>query len=246
MPATNVPTGAKDAWRARGWARRLLPTLAMAAVVALCIAAGNWQRGRMAQKEALGERLAAAMAAPAVAMPAGADDWSAWRFRQVELAGRYDEPRQILIDNKVYAGRAGYHVVTPLLLADGRAVLVNRGFATGGATRRELPESRPPAGEVRVTGRINLPSLDYVELAQAPPQGVVWQNLDPARYSAATGLAVLPIVVEATAGDDGLVRDWPRPDAGTEKHRIYMLQWYAFAALAFGLWAWFTLIRRKR
>ena len=33
-----------------------------------------------------------------------------------ELAGRYDAPRQILIDNKVHAGRAGYHVVTPLLL----------------------------------------------------------------------------------------------------------------------------------
>jgi len=246
MPATNVPAGTKDALRARGWVRTLLPTLGMVAVVVLCVAAGNWQRGRMAQKEALAARLAAAAAAPVVALPAGVDDWPAWRFRQVELAGRYDAARQILIDNKVHAGRAGYHVVTPLLLEDGRAVLVNRGFAAGGATRAELPASRPPAGEVRVAGRINLPSRDYVELAQAPPQGVVWQNLDPARFSAATGLLVLPIVVEATAGDDRLVRDWPRPDAGTEKHRIYMVQWYAFAALAFGLWAWFTLIRSKR
>jgi surfeit locus 1 family protein len=226
--------------------RRLLPTLAMVAAVALCVAAGNWQRSRMAQKEALGARLAVALSAPVVALPAGVDDWSTWRFRQVELAGRYDEARQILIDNKVHAGRAGYHVVTPLLLADGRAALVNRGFAAGGETRSELAESRPPGGEVRVTGRVNLPPLDYVELAHAPPQGVVWQNLDPTRFSAATGLAVLPIVVEATAGDDRLIRDWPRPDAGTEKHRVYMMQWYAFAALAFGLWAWFTLIRSKR
>ena len=246
MPATNVPSGAQDAGRARGAVRRLLPTRALVAVVALCIAAGNWQRGRMVQKEALGARLAAALSAPVVTMPAGVNDWSTWRFRQVELAGRYDEARQILIDNKVHAGRAGYHVVTPLVLSDGRAVLVNRGFAPGGATRSELPEARPPAGEVRVRGRINLPPTDYVELAQAPPQGVVWQNLDPARFTAATGVAVLPIVVEATAGDDRLVRDWPRPDAGTEKHRIYMVQWYAFAALAFGLWAWFTLIRSKR
>jgi surfeit locus 1 family protein len=246
MPATNVPSGAQDARRVRGPVRRLLPTLAMVAAVALCVAAGNWQRSRMAQKEALGARLAAALSAPVVALPAGVDDWSTWRFRQVELAGRYDEARQILIDNKVHAGRAGYHVVTPLLLADGRAVLVNRGFAAGGVTRAELPEARPPAGEVRVRGRINVPSRDYVELAQAPPQGVVWQNLDPTRFATATGAAVLPIVVEATDGDDRLVRDWPRPDAGTEKHRIYMVQWYAFAALAFGLWAWFTLIRSKR
>jgi surfeit locus 1 family protein len=246
MHATNVPAGAKHAPRARGAARTLLPALGTIAVVTLCVAAGNWQRDRMTQKQALGERLAAAAAAPAVALPAGVDDWSEWRFRQVELAGRYDAARQVLIDNKVHAGRAGYHVVTPLLLADGRAVLVNRGFAAGGATRAELPEVRPPAGDVRVTGRISVPTGDYVELAPAPPEGVVWQNLDPARFSAATGLAVLPIVVEATAGDDRLVREWPRPDAGTEKHRIYMAQWYAFAALAFGLWAWFTLFRSRR
>ena len=49
----------------------------------------------------------------------------------------------------------------------------------------------------------------------------------------------------AAAGgpDDGLVREWPRPDVGTDKHRIYMMQWYSFAALALGLWVWFTFRR---
>lgn len=237
------PTGPT---RAPGVMRRLLPTVAMVAAVAVCIAAGNWQRGRMSQKEALGERLAAAAAAPLVPLPADVGDWSTWRFRRVELAGRYDAPRQIMIDNKVHAGRAGYHVVTPLVLTDGRAVLVNRGYVPAGPTRAELPAAPPPEGPVGVRGRVNLPPADYVELREAPPEGRVWQNLDPARFAAATGLPVLPIVVEATDGDDGLVRDWPRPDAGTEKHRIYMMQWYAFAALAFGLWAWFTLVRRRR
>ena len=112
------PTGPT---RAPGVMRRLLPTVAMVAAVAVCIAAGNWQRGRMSQKEALGERLAAAAVAPLVPLPADVGDWSTWRFRRVELAGRYDAPRQIMIDNKVHAGRAGYHVVTPLVLTDGRA-----------------------------------------------------------------------------------------------------------------------------
>ena len=39
--------------------------------------------------------------------------------------------------------------------------------------------------------------------------------------------------------DDGLLRDWPAPDFGIETHRIYMVQWYAFALLAAGLWLWF-------
>src|SRR5512139_2078455 len=193
MPATSGRAGARVAPRAHGPLRRLLPTLGMVSVVVLCVVAGNWQRGRMAQKEALGVRLAAAVAAPVVALPGGIDDWSTWRFRQVELAGRYDPPRQILIDNKVHAGRAGYHVVTPLLLTDGRAVLVNRGYVPAGATRAELPAAPPPEGPVRVRGRVNLPPADYVELRETAPEGRVWQNLDPARLAAASGLAVLPI-----------------------------------------------------
>jgi len=54
----------------------------------------------------------------------------------------------------------------------------------------------------------------------------------------------LPIVIESTApnaGDEGLVRDWPAPDFGIERHRIYMIQWYTFAAMALVLWAWFVL-----
>jgi len=50
---------------------------------------------------------------------------------------------------------------------------------------------------------------------------------------------VLPVVIEQTAPpvpDDGLVRAWPAPDFGIDKHRIYMVQWYAFAALAAALW----------
>ena len=48
------------------------------------------------------------------------------------------------------------------------------------------------------------------------------QNLDPARFAAATGLDVLPVVVEATEApipDDGLVRAWPAPDFGIDTHR---------------------------
>jgi cytochrome oxidase assembly protein ShyY1 len=58
---------------------------------------------------------------------------------------------------------------------------------------------------------------------------------------------VLPVVVEALDAptSDGLARDWPMPDAGIEKHLGYMVQWYTFAAMAAGLWAWFTFRPRR-
>ena len=220
--------------------RRALPTLAALGAVVVFVSAGNWQRDRMLQKDAWGARVDAAQAAPAAELPAAAD-WNEWRFRSVEARGTFDAARQFLVDNKVHHGRAGYHVVTPLRLADGRAVLVDRGWVAAGATRADVPVVPVPPGEALVRGRLNIPPADYVELARTTPQQGVWQNLDPARFALATGLAVLPVVIEAIDGaGEGLAREWPRPDSGATKHRIYMLQWYAFAALAAGLWAWFA------
>ena len=48
-----------------------------------------------------------------------------------------------------------------------------------------------------------------------------------------TGLRLEPRIIEQhSAADDGLLREWPRPDAGVERNESYALQWYSFAALA--------------
>jgi surfeit locus 1 family protein len=222
--------------------RRALPTLAMLAAVALFVAAGHWQQSRMNEKEALRAQFDAAANAAVVALAAlpGESRWTTLRYREIVATGEYDSGRQILIDNKVHDGRAGYDVVAPLKLVDGRVVLVDRGWVAQGASRAIVPAVAPPAGSVTLRGRINLPVAGYFELKSEAPTGPVWQNLDPTRFAAATGIAVLPVVVEQTPGptlNDGLLRDWPAPDFGVEKHWIYMMQWYAFAGLAVVLWA---------
>src|SRR5512144_895203 len=189
---------------ARRFAPRLVPTIAALATIALCVAAGNWQFGRMIEKENLRARYDAAEAAPPLALEAldDATDWNSLRYRTVAADGEYLAAAQILIDNKVHAGRAGYHVVTPLRLRDG-----------------------------------------------AGAAGAVWQHLDPARFAQASGIAVLPIVIEATpafSATTGPVADWPPHDFGVDKHRIYMVQWYSFAALAFVLWIVLNVRRREK
>jgi surfeit locus 1 family protein len=223
---------------------RLLPTVVTLAAVALFVTAGHWQRSRMEQKAELRAQFDAANAMTPATLPADTADWTAWRYRPVAADGTFDASRQILVDNKVEEGRAGYHVVTPLLLADGRAVLVDRGWIAAGDTRAHLPMATPPAGQLTVQSRVNIPTSNYVELAPATPVGVVWQNLDPPRFASVTGLNVLPIILEQTApigATDNLVRNWPAPDFGIDRHRIYMVQWYLFAATAAGLWLFFNL-----
>jgi surfeit locus 1 family protein len=224
-----------------------VPTVAALAAVALFVTAGNWQHRRMLEKQALQAQLRAAAALAPVPLPAEVADWNAWRFREVVVDGEYDTAHQILIDNKVHAGRAGYDVVTPLRARDGRVVLVDRGWTGVGPTRATLPHAPPPPGEVTLRARVDIPPARYYELGSGAPAGPLWQHLDPARFAAATGVAVLPIVLEALDTESGsdLVRDWPAPDTGSERHLSYMLQWYAFAALAGGLWLWFTFAPRR-
>ena len=222
----------------------MLPTFAMLVAVAIFVTAGNWQRARMDAKESLRAQLDAATARGPAPLPQDVADWSAWRFRPVTATGTFDADHQILIDNKVHEGNVGFDVVTPLRLNDGRIVLVDRGFVPAGPSRQMLPIAAPPSGSVTVRGRINLPATQYFELGHEMPAGPLWQHLDVRRYAEATRLSVLPVVIEATmptGGDDALARDRPAPDLGIERHRIYMVQWYAFAAMALAFWAWFVL-----
>lgn len=220
-----------------------VPTVAAFATIALCLTAASWQHRRMLEKEALQQQFAAAAAAPAVPLPSAVTDWSGWRFRTVTLTGEFDAQHQILIDNVLHGGRVGFDVVTPFVLDDGRKVLVDRGFVAGGATRAILPSPAVPRGGVTLHGRIDLPSLRYLELGTpALPAGPLWQHVDPRKFAQATGIDVLPIVVKRVGPPgDGLAEDDTLPDTGIDKHLSYMLQWLTFAAMAAGLWLWFAV-----
>lgn len=219
---------------------RFVPTVAMVGFVALTIALGNWQRHRAQEKDALAATFAAALREPSVPLPLRDDEALALRFRTVRATGRYEASQQILIDNKVHAGRAGFEVVAPLRLApSGRCVLVDRGWVAQGASRSALPDVPAPAETVTVTGRVNLPPQRYLELGSQHNAGRLWENLDVRRLAAATGLDLLPIVVEQTdpvVPPDPLLRDWSPPDSGSQQNVSYMVQWYSFGALAIILW----------
>lgn len=189
---------------------------------------GNWQSGRAAQKREVGAALDRAAQAAPIELPA-----RDVIHKRVAARGTFLPERTVLLDNKLRRGRPGYEVVTPLRMGDSN-VLVNRGWMAAPPSRDTIPAVRTPSGEVRIDG-IALERIPQA-LAAGPSRGRVRQNLDIAAYAAETGLRFLPLVVEQHSPlDDGLLRDWPRPDLGVEKHETYSLQWYSFAALAVAL-----------
>jgi surfeit locus 1 family protein len=205
-------------FRPRVWALALA-----AAGCAAGIALGNWQSDRAAQKRAAGAAV-----------------------EQVALRGEFDPKYTVFLDNKLQRGRPGYEIVQPFRLAGGKLALVNRGWVPAGPTRDRLPEIRTPAGEIALSGL----RLKHFPQAYAPdaakPAGKVWQNVTLEQFSAWSGLALEPYVVEQHSDlDDGLVRDWPRAGTGVEMHESYALQWYSLAALSIVLFLVLSIKREK-
>lgn len=234
--------------------RRSVLVLA-AAVLGVLVTArlGLWQLSRAAEKErlqsALDTRAAAAPLAPGelAVDPARAADQ---QFRRITLRGRWVGGRTVFLDNRPMAGRAGFYVVTPLLLGDGAdAVLVQRGWVPrDAADRTRVPAIVSPEGEVEVQGRIAPPPSRLYSLG-AETGGPIRQNLDLDGFARETGLRLRPLSVQMTdvagAPPDGLLREWPAPAFGVHKHYGYAFQWFALAALILGLYVWFQLVRPR-
>lgn len=213
----------------------LLPTLVTLLFVALFVRLGLWQQHKAEAKQVLQARLEQRLSQPPAPLPASIDDRESWRYRSVTVSGSYDARHQILIDNQMHGGSAGYHVITPLLPDDGgTAVLVDRGWIAAPPDRRQLPEVETPAGSQRVQGYLWLPGKFYT-LEQPPATGgpwqPVWQNLDLARYAAALPYHILPLVIRLDPASDsgGFVRAWPLPAERVAMHLGYAYQWYGFA-----------------
>jgi surfeit locus 1 family protein len=235
-----------------GRTRPLVASGAALAAVVLTVSLGNWQLRRADEKLAL--QAAWDRAEQAAPLPVSGSDIATVAGRlplRVQVRGRFLFDDEVWLDNRQMDGRAGLMLVTPLRLADGAVVLVNRGFAARDPRdRSRLPAVVRPEGELTVEGLAVAHAARVLQLGENAPAGdrpLVWQNLAYDAFERASGLAVARWMVQQTGGaDDGLLRNWPRLSAGVDKHHGYALQWYALAALITALTVFFGLRALRR
>lgn len=225
-----------------------LLTLGTVLAVAVTLALGRWQLSRAAQKMAVQASIDSRAAMPTLdgRMLAVLPDPAIELHRGVTLRGRWMAQRTVFLDNRPMNSKAGLYVVTPLQLEGGAAVvLVQRGWvARNFIDRASVPQLDTPAGVVEVQGRIAPPPAKLYELG-GTEAGLIRQNLDLAQFSAELGLPVLNVTVQQLGvSRDGLLREWPRPDTGVDKHYGYAFQWFALSALIALLYVWFQIVRR--
>ncbi|HYZ90759.1 MAG TPA: SURF1 family protein [Actinomycetota bacterium] len=207
-------------------------------VVALFLIAGLWQLSRLQERRehnAFVERRRAQPVEPIGSLLATPDEAEQ---RRVRVTGRYDTGREVVLIGRSNNEKPGNHVLTPLIVEDGHAVIVDRGWVPGEIDKPRAGRAAPPDGEVEVTG-IALPSegrgplgsqtigaslptalsrIDVGRIARALPNTtwplyVVLQNQEPAQ------LTELPEPVKLAALEEG-------------PHLAYAIQWFLFIPIA--------------
>ena len=232
-------------------ARRWIVLLATLAAVALTARLGLWQLSRAAQKEALQASLDSRSALPPLpqsALARSSDEAAAQHHRRTALVGRWLADRTVFLDNRQMDGRPGFFVLTPLELAPGDAVIVQRGWVPRDPRdRARLPSVPTPSGEVQVTGRI-APAPAALYALGAESAGPLRQNLDVPSFQREIGVPLRPWSLQElperpeAAPADGLLRRWPAPAVDVHKHHGYAFQWFSLATLLTALYVWFQLL----
>jgi surfeit locus 1 family protein len=219
------------------------PASALAAVgivvaAAVCVRLGIWQHSRWEEKRALNGAMRAAMTAPPRDLGGAAAPLDSVLRRRVRLTGRFDETRQVLLSARSQNHGPGVEVVTPLRLADGSAVLVNRGWLFAADAMTARPQEYPEPGERTVLGMAEgIPRgrggrvTSTLEADSVTLYSARWLDLDS--LAARFPYPLAPFVVRELPGPgvpSEPARTVPQPLDET-MHISYMAQWFLFAAI---------------
>jgi cytochrome oxidase assembly protein ShyY1 len=223
---------------------------AVQSVILLCLAAlfawlGQWQLERKHQKEDLLDQYAKA---PEIEY--AQEGQSNLSYAHVKLSGNYDPSWQLLLDNKVFQGRAGVHVLTLFRPAFGRPLLVNRGWLPLAPDRSKLPEINTPKDRIEISGVLVTPAEDGVRIGEPEnlsglrgPRLITY--LEMGEVQSALGGNVSPQLLQLDANDNSGFqdRDWHPTVMTPAQHGAYALQWFALSLAIVTIW--FTLSWRR-
>lgn len=219
--------------------RRLLwPALAGLPVLIILLGLGTWQAQRLAWKNDVLARIAAAEAAA----PAPFSDPPV-PYAKLEVLGRFDHAREALLGVEIRANRMGARLLVPFLRDSGQPLLVDRGWVPLDGLAG-LPR---PEGPQRIMGYVRFGEPAGRFAAQDDVAGRRFYHYDPAAIGAALGvpgMAPYGLVLLGQAG--GLpepAQTLPRP---RNNHLGYAITWYGLALSLIGVFAAFAWRNRNK
>lgn len=215
--------------------RLIFPILLGVLGCAVLIALGMWQVQRLHWKQAILSDIDARITAAPVALPASPDP-QADRYLPVTVDGTYLGGEARVLTGLKGVG-AGYRVIAPFETAEGRRILIDRGFV------READRDTPrPTGPARITGNLHWPDETDGFTPDPDVAAGLWFARDVARMAAHFGTDPVLVVLRESDGAPG-VSPMPVTTSGIPNdHLGYAVTWFGLAVV----WAGMTLLLIRR
>jgi len=201
---------------------------------------GEWQFDRLAERKARNAIIERNEAAPpadvAEVMPTEGEVAAEDEWRVVAATGEYDVADTVIVRYRTRDGAQGVDVVVPLVLADGTAVLVDRGWlATDPQDVGVDDVPAPPDGQVTISGWLRRDGTgDSTAVSNGSTRAISSDEIGEA-----VGRDVHDGFLDLRSEDPEPAEPLERadlPDLDNGPHFFYGLQWWFFGLLAlFGL-----------
>lgn len=221
--------------------------LLMIVLSAIMVALGFWQLDRYHLRHGINVRVAQAAATAPVPVqdvlspthPVADDqEWT-----RVTVTGTYDAAQTVVARDRTVDSNVGFEILTPLHLADGSTIMIDRGWLAPAGDRSidAPPIPALPAGEVTVTGRVHQPESDAdnpVELGGA----TTVRRIDPAKLAGPIGATNLypdyVLLDKQSPAAQGHFVKIPADHEPAWLNAGYTVQWWAFALLTLVGYGW--------
>jgi cytochrome oxidase assembly protein ShyY1 len=213
--------------------RRMAVVVIAVLVAATCVNLGLWQLRRLDERRALNAEILDRRSDSPLSIEDVAGKAAVEPYRPATARGRYDVEHEVLVFGRSLDGEAGHHLVTPLLLPSGGAILVVRGWVPFAMQAAPVRAAAPPANEVRVEGSL---APDEGDGTVAPDADAIVRVLDVKGIASSLPYDVVPLplqLAEQTPPQSGsLPIPVPLPELTEGPHLSYAIQWFSFALVA--------------
>jgi surfeit locus 1 family protein len=179
-------------------------------------------------------------------IPSMAGDAESLRWRRALATGEFRPEDEVLIRSQVQFGVAGFHVITPLVLSDGSAILVNRGWVPLELDQVPVTQAPPPSGTVTVEGWLE-PTQVRRALGPADPDAgrlTAMNRIDVERIQEQVDVDLAPMYMVAMGEQSNQLPIPLDPPTFDDEgpHLAYAIQWFSF--LLIGVVGYWFLVRR--
>jgi len=182
---------------------------------------GSWQMQRLAWKQAIIQEIDARVAARPVALPDHPDPVRD-KYLAVSVTGTLlAQELHVLVSRKRIG--AGYRIIAPFELSDGRRILVDRGF-----TPTDRKTAARAIGDMQITGTLHWPDEVDSFTPQPDVAGNIWFARDVPEMARVLGTDPVMLIVRSRT--DPAVTPLPVDSSAiTNDHLQYAITWFSLA-----------------